>query len=132
MTGQPVEVLERIPKRTPVWAVGIISVVVTLTASIGIIYPVMKDELKEYLRTNAALSEKRMALTSEEWTRVSELDTKSLDTVLQMVRVHSEQITNLTILNNKLSERVAELEKEVVKTKADLAVCTEALSACKR
>lgn len=128
----PDALLEKIPKRTPVWAVGVISIIVSLSVSFCAVYVLAKGEFQQYLTANFAEVHRKGEISAKEFELESITTSKAFDTVLGLIKVNSEQITSLTIANTKLSERVSALEKELETTHLELKTCEESLRNCKR
>ena len=129
---EPEALLEKIPKRTPVWAVGVISIIVSLSVSFGAVYILSKGEFQQYLTSHFAATERIAVYEAKETERRALVEGKAFDTVLGLIQVNSTQITELTIANNRLAERVTTLERDLNKATTDLQRCEESLRHCKR
>lgn len=132
MSLDPEVLLEKIPKRTPVWAVGIISIIVSLSVSFGAVYILSKGEFQQYLTSHFAATERMAVYEAKESERRAATEGKAFDTVLGLIQVNSTQITELTIANNRLGERITILERDLAKVNSDLQRCEESLRKCAR
>ena len=129
---EPEALFDKLPKRTPMWAIGVISIIVSLSVSFGAVYILSKGEFQQYLTAHFTAEEQRAAYESKDTERKAAVESKAFDTVLGLIQVNSTQITELTIANNKLAERVTSLEKDLNKATLDLHKCEEILRECKR
>lgn len=115
------------PKSAPGWAVG----VVTILLAIGGLYELVRNEV-----------EKAVNLKVEHGEHIDNLETTTVNKLLDLVTSNNQQITNQSAaLNeanrtvNSLSERVASLEKDKASYDAclgNLSSCEEKLKNCKR
>ena len=129
---EPEDVLEKLPKRTPVWAIGVVSIIVSLSVSLGAVYLLSKGEFQQYLTAHFTAAERMNAYEAKESDRRATVENKAFDTVLGLIQVNSNQITELTVANNRLTERVSALERELARANTDLAKCEESLRSTKR
>ena len=135
MTQQPADpsgILGQLPKKTPVWAVGIVSILVSLSTCVVAIYFVGQDEIKQFLEWSEQHHESKDTKLLTEYT-------DTLKTVLSLVDTNSAQITELSKTlgaaqqqNAILSDRVAALEKFLQLANGNLELCEAKLKSCKR
>jgi len=129
---EPDDILEKLPKRTPVWAVGAVTIIISLVVSISAVYVLAKGEFQQYLTAHFTEKQKILELHTKEFEQESLTSRKAFDTVLGLIQVNSEQITGLSVSNAKLSDRITALEKELASKVVDLKACEESLRVCKR
>lgn len=117
-------VLDKLPPRTPIWAIGLVAVIVSSAVSFTIIYTVSRGEIGTYFAT------KQKAIETEN---------NTLSSILDLVHNNSKQITDLTVAlqqaqnqNYDLLKRVSEIEKELVSTGSSLKDCEAKLTKCTR
>jgi len=120
-TSDPQALLKKLPKNAPVWAVGVVSVVVSISVCFTAIYLVGRSEFQQWLAHNYTKAEHEAAL-----------DTSTVSEVLGLVKSNSEAINQLSRDNGALTEKVAALERGLNTTKLDLKVCQDALKLCKK
>jgi len=128
MVDTPDKLLAKLPKQTPVWAIGIVSVIVGASVSLGFLYFTAKSEVEKVVDAHLANSSKKIQAENE-----------ALSSVLDLVRVNSEQITSLSSAlfraqeeNADLTRRVTAIEKELAASKNELSECKLALKSCKK
>lgn len=119
MNVDPEKILEKLPRHTPSWAIGVTSVLVSLFLSLMAVYVTARPEFQEYLHQGY---EERRAKATE--------DANAIVVVLGLVRSNAEQITELSRALNtsqennlKLTERVSQIEKELIVTRSTLSDC---------
>lgn len=107
---------------------GLVSSLVGATVCFVSLYVCCGRDFVSYM--NAKLSIVQQSANNE---------SQTLRAVLDLVQNNSKQITELSSAlykaqdeNNKLSERVAVIEKELVRTQVSLGTCEDALSKCTR
>jgi len=127
----PEVLLERLPKRTPLWAVGAVTLIVSLVVSFAGVYILVKGEFQQYLTYEFQSMERDAATLTAEVDRQGIVEKKAFDTVLELIQINSKQITELTISNNRLAERVTGLEKDLDSVSRDLRKCEESLKSIK-
>lgn len=118
-TAKPEEILGKLPKTTPAWAVGTVSVIVAFATSLGAVYLVGKSEVEKWVETSAKSAETK-----------AQQEGQTFQVVLSLIRDNSQQITNLSSANLKLAERVSVIELELAGTKRSLSECQSALTKC--
>lgn len=104
---KPEEVLQKLPKHTPVWAIGITSVVVSFAVCLASMYLVVRPEVQDYLKEGYKAEEKKF-----------ENEHNLASSILGIVKANSEQISTLSIAladaqeqNIALTARVSMIEK---------------------
>lgn len=117
--SKPDEILGKLPKTTPVWAVGVVSVIVALSVSFTTMYLIGKSEIEKLIEGRAKTAEVKVQMEGE-----------TLQVVLSLIKDNSQQITNLSSSNLKLTERVAAIEVELGSTQKALVDCQAALKKC--
>jgi len=127
----PEVLLEKLPKRTPLWAVGAVTLIVSLVVSFAGVYILVKGEFQQYLTYEFQSRERDAATLTAEVDRQGIVEKKAFDTVLELIQINSKQITELTISNNRLTERVTGLEKDLDSVSRDLRKCEESLKSIK-
>jgi hypothetical protein len=115
-----------LPKSTPVWAVGIVSIIVSVAISFAIVYTLGRTEVRQYLEGQADLNHKAI-----------EIEGKAVSSIIQLVTNNSNQVTELSIAlnqtqrqNSQLTERVSQLEKDFAVSRARVELCESNLEKC--
>ena len=132
MTKTPAdEVLANIPKKAPVWAVGITTIIIAVVSSVVTIYVVSKEDIKQVINWSQKHDDQKLEMYKEEETLV-------LDNVMKLLNIKSQQILELskavatTQQNNfVLMQRVDRLEKDILDLKSTLGTCEKELKACR-
>lgn len=131
MNGLEEKVLDKIPKHTPAWAVGITVVIVAIATSLITMYIAAHDDIATTVRAGNARLDAQTAGNVQ-----SARD--SLQAVLGLIQVNSQQIVELSKAlgstqeqNLRLTNRVSSLEESVVVLKNNLGSCQSELEACK-
>ena len=126
----PVDVLEHLPKKTPIWAVGLVTVIVSLATSFVGVYIFIKDEVSRY--TTSAQEIHKIEATTK--AKSHEL---TLDAVVSLVQTNSVQIVELSKAlgntqheNAALADRITSLEKTVAALRGTLEECEYKLKKC--
>lgn len=117
--------LDKIPiKQTPLWAVGLVSLIVALSASFVVMYSTIQPEIRQRLSAQEKLD-----------VMVNEAEQSSMATILKLVVENTQQITGLSNAlnftnaeNSKLQERVTQMEKDLAVTLEKLKNCEEKLA----
>lgn len=132
--ASPEDILDKLPKKTPLWAVGLVSLIVAVSASFLTLYVVARPEIQQYMVTAAT------KVTAENARQDSEANVKNelVASILGIVKSNSDQITNLSLAlqvaqtaNYKLSDRVSAIERDLAVTQASLTTCEANLKKCK-
>lgn len=107
-------ILDKLPRKTPVWAIGLVSVIVSASISFVVIYTAARPEVQQYVSGNQKNEERR-------------LDGQAglVQHVFDLLKIDSEQIAGLTV-------RVSILEKDLSESKDALSNCEKSLKVCKR
>lgn len=123
-----IDLLDKLSKRTPQWAVGVVSILVAISATFVAVYSTSKDEIVQAI----AVKEKVSTKEYEERDRI-------VGTILELVNVNSNQITNLSVALQKtqeqnivLTNRISVIELELSKSNTNLKVCETELAKCKK
>jgi hypothetical protein len=126
----PEVILEKLPKKTPVWAVGIVTVLVSVVVSISSVYVLTRDDIRQrILWSEKSQDSKAEAQNSQ--------DSKALDGVLAIVSTNMEHLAEVNkalgvaqIQSSSLSVRVSDLESAVNRLKGSLTACEDSLKIC--
>lgn len=123
-------ILEKVPKKTPVWAVGIVTVLVSVATCLVTIYIVAKEDISKTLAWSQASYDARIKADDTN-------DARTIDGVLAIV---SENMRTVSEINkvlgmsqleaSSLSARVGDLEKAVDRLKSSLSSCEVNLASC--
>lgn len=124
------EIFDKIPKKTPAWALGITTVIVSTLVSISAFYMLSKDEVKQVIGWSQQHHNAAFDLESKSYT-------DTLSSVLDLVRSNSDQIVQLSKAlgatqqqNVILTDRVVTLERKVEASDGLLKACEESLKTC--
>lgn len=128
MTGEPTNPVIRIPKNTPIWAVGLIAVGVAVTTCLVTLYTFVRPEVQGYLTHNYKLADAKQ-----------DIQDSTVDSILSLVTENSKQITVLSSALNTaqtqnitLSDRVSANETKLAELKQRLTDCQDLLSKGKK
>lgn len=132
MTKTPAdEVLANIPKKAPVWAVGITTIIIAVVSSVVTIYVVSKEDIKQVISWSQKHNDQKLEIYKEEEILV-------LGNVMKLLNIKSQQILELskavatTQQNNfVLMQRVDKLEKDILDLKSTLGTCERELKICR-
>lgn len=132
MTKTPAdEVLANIPKKAPVWAVGITTIIIAVVSSVVTIYVVSKEDIKQVINWSQKHNDQKLEIYKEEEILV-------LGNVMKLLNIKSQQILELskavatTQQNNfVLMQRVDKLEKDILDLKSTLGTCERELKICR-
>lgn len=114
----------KIPKTTPLWAIGVTSVLVAIGACFVTIYVTARPEITQYVADSRKASEKKADMESIMLNRVLDLVTSNTN----QITVLSQSITSAQDMNVRLTERINVIEKELAVVKALLSKCELDLS----
>lgn len=124
------EILEKMPKKTPAWALGITTIIVSTLVSVSSFYILSKDEVKQMINWSQKHHDNQFDMESKSYT-------DTLSSVLNLVRSNSEQIVQLSQSlgatqqqNIVLTDRVLQLEKKIDTVTGSLKECEDQLRAC--
>lgn len=124
------EILEKMPKKTPAWALGITTVIVSTLVSVSSFYILSEDEVKQVINWSQKHHDNQFDVESKSYT-------DTLSSVLNLVRSNSEQIVQLSQAlgatqqqNIVLTDRVLQLEKKIDTVTGSLKECEDQLRAC--
>ena len=127
---EPADILEKLPKKTPVWAVGVTTVLIALVTCLITVYVVGKEDISKTITWSQA-SHDRFAAADD----IN--DSKAIDGVLAII---STNMTTLAEINkalgvaqlqaSNLTTRVEDLEKAVERLKSSLSTCETNLKTC--
>lgn len=124
------EILEKMPKKTPAWALGITTVIVSTLVSVSSFYILSKDEVKQMINWSQKHHDNEFDVESKSYT-------DTLSSVLNLVQSNSEQIVQLSQSlgatqqqNVILTDRVFQLEKKVDAVTSLLQDCEDRLKIC--
>lgn len=107
-------VLSELPPRTPIWAIGLVTIIVAFTFGVITIYASIRNEVQDVIK------EKSLATTGS-------LDIqKSMTTsILGLVSSQGDQIV-------MLSQQLKIAEVDIAQLKDDLGTCKDKLKSCKK
>lgn len=113
------DLLQKVPKKTPPWALAVMVVFLSTGVSIVMVYTASRNEVKQYIGRSFADKESKI-----------QVEKNTLTSILELVHNNSEQITQLSGAlfraqeeNKNLSNRVTVIEKELAVTQANLRAC---------
>ncbi len=119
----PDELLDKLPKKTPKWAVGVVTVLVAISTSFLAIYIFAKEDIHQTIQWTQETQTARMSAEAKDYS-------DTLGRVLVLLDINSNQIVELSKAlsaaqqqNQFLSQRVDSLEKKVDELSKDLHVC---------
>lgn len=115
------DLLSKLPKNTPVWAAGIVSLIVALTVSFSVVYSYARPEIKDYMGNVFSLKGKTL-----------DAENSVINSILQIAASNTKQITILSETNQALTNRVALIERDLDSTKMRLTLCEKSLNSCKK
>lgn len=126
MSG-PEDVLGKIPKNTPPWAVGVVSIIVAVGIVFGVLYMTGRSEIQAYTASSIKRSEVN-----------SDLERSVTSSILKLVQDNSAQITQLSgallktqFENSELTQRVNAIEKDLALSNERMTACEAKLAKCK-
>lgn len=104
--------LKKLPPRTPLWAVGVVTIIVSAAVSLGVLYTVGRGEIKDYMSNSFSITSRRL-----------DAENTACNSILGLVQTGAQQVTELMQQNGKLNERITNLERDLVDTKVKLDDC---------
>lgn len=126
----PEELLEKLPKKTPVWAIGTTTIVVALFTCLITLYVVAKEDISKSIVWAQTSYDKQIAADDTN-------DAKTIDSVLAIVSTNMNSIAEVhkalgvsQVQAAALAVRVSDLEAAVNRLKGSLSVCEESLKKC--
>lgn len=126
MSAHQEEILKKLPKQTPGWAVGVISVIVSVSVSVGAMYTLARPEVTSYM--NARFSSEAKAQENQR---------SVLDSMLSLVHTNQIQLTDLSSALRtteqkayELSNKVNDLEREVTSVTSNWRECQSIVKSC--
>lgn len=124
--GKPEDLLEKIPKGTPIWAIGVTTVLVAITVSLVTVYIVLRPEVQSMLKNKYEMSLKE-----------AEVEKSAVQTIMNMVKVNvtmlsqqTEMLKNEQHRSNELEKRVKDIENKLEHTDHLLGECRSKLKLC--
>jgi hypothetical protein len=127
---EPGELLNKIPKKTPVWAVGIVTVIVAVVTSLVTLYIVAKEDISKSIVWAQASHDAQVK--ADDIHAVS-----TIEGVLKIVNVNMQALAELNkalgvaqVQAASLSVRVSDLERAVDRLSASLTNCENSLASC--
>ena len=115
----PEDMLTKIPKNTPPWAVGIVSVVVSVGMVFICLYLTSRTEIQAFANSSIKKGEVE-----------ADLERAATTSMINLVHENSEQITQLSGVLFKTQNENIELTRRVASIERDLAVASERMTAC--
>ena len=119
----PDELLDKLPKKTPKWAVGIVAVLVTISTSFLALYIFAKEDIHQTIQWAQEIQTARLSTEAKDYS-------DTLGRVLVLLDINSNQIIELSKAlsiaqqqNQFLGQRVDNLEQKVDKLTKDLNIC---------
>lgn len=126
----PDELLDKLPKKTPKWAVGVVTILVAISTSLLAMYIFAKDDVHQVIQWAEAHHDTRVSLEAKDYS-------DTLGRVLTLLDVNSTQIIELSKTlgvtqhqNQLLSGRVDEMEKRINGLVKDLKICESERDNC--
>lgn len=126
----PGEILNKIPKKTPAWAVGLVTVVVAVVTSLVTIYIAAKEDISKSLAWSQASHDAQVA--ADDIHAVS-----TIEGVLKIVNVNMQALAEINkalgvsqVQAASLAVRVADLERAVDRLTVSLTNCESSLASC--
>jgi len=120
---EPKDILKQLPRSTPAWAIGLVSILVSAVVSFGAVYVIVRPEVQKHLEETYKVSDRKATTEST-----------VISSMLDLVRSYSDQISSLSLAvtkaqdnNTKLAERVTAIEKELAETRFSLVDCQDKL-----
>lgn len=121
-------ILDKFPDKTPIWSIGIVTIIISTAVSFVVIYTASKGEISTYLQSTNKVREVTVLA-----------ENNTLTSILELVHTNSTQITQLSASlykaleqNIELSKRVSAIEKDLAVTGASLKACEDKLLKCRR
>ena len=128
--ADPEQLLEKLPKKTPVWAIGITVVLVATVTSLVTIYVVAKEDISKSITWSQSFKDKQALADSTN-------EAKTIESVLSIVSTNMKALAEVhTALGvaqsqaNSLAVRVSDLEAAVNRLKGSLSTCEQSLKTC--
>jgi len=123
----PEDVLGKIPKNTPPWAVGVVSIVVAVGIVFGVLYMTGRSEIQAYTASSLKRSEAS-----------ADVERSVTSSILKLIQDNSTQLTQLSgallktqYENSELTQRVSAIEKELAVSNERMTACEAKLAKCK-
>jgi len=117
--ASPEDMLGKIPKNTPPWAVGIVSVVVSVGMVFICLYLTSRTEIQAFANSSIKKVEAD-----------ADLERAATTSMINLVHENSEQITQLSGVLFKTQNENIELTRRVTLIERDLAVANERMASC--
>ena len=131
MTKEPEDILAKLPKKTPQWAIGVVAILVAIVTAFSTVYLLSRDDIRQYVGWYQEHRSKTEAGLEARYTM-------TLNAVLSLVDTNSKQITELSKSlgvaqqqNSALAERVSQLEKNLAMATMNLQTCETKLTICR-
>jgi uncharacterized protein YoxC len=126
----PDELLDKLPKKTPKWAVGIVTILVAISTSFLAIYIFAKEDIHQTIQWAQETQTARLSTEAKDYS-------DTLGRVLVLLDINSNQIVELSKAlsiaqqqNQFLAQRVDNLEQKVDKLNKDLNICEAERDRC--
>jgi len=131
MTDKSLEdILDKVPKKTPPWAVGIVTIIITVATSLITIYVLSRDDVHQVIGWAQTYQQEKTAQDHETYS-------STLNRILSLVDTNSTQIVELSKSlgltqqqNIVLTARVEELERKASLIAQELKICETARDKC--
>jgi len=123
-------ILDKVPKKTPGWAIGVVTIIVAVVASIVTVYVTAGDPIKQAILWAEANHEKgddfRFKLAQDAEQHIMQILQRKSEQILELSKaVATTQQNNFVLL-----QRVTILEKDVAGLKSNLSDCENKLKDC--
>ena len=139
----PTDLLSALPKRAPIWSVGLATVLVALTVSITSVYVLGRDDVRQIIGWAEQHHEQNDLNDLKRHEAADAAINKSYDATLSvvhsLVNANASQLVELSKSlgatqqqNILLTDRVSALEKIVSSLKDTLSICEANLQACEK
>lgn len=126
--GAADEVLKKLPKQTPLWAVGLVTIIVATSISGVVFYTAVKAEIRQYLTSSSQLAQTKTVSESSLSASMLKLIEGNSTSIVQL----SSSLAKEQEVGSHTRERVATLEKELAVALEKLKNCETELGAKKK
>jgi hypothetical protein len=121
-------VLKDIPPKTPLWALGIATIIVATTFGTVTVYTSIRGEVQDVIKEKAEEAKAR----ADQLSTNLDLQKKMTAGILDMVNTQGKQIIVLTNALEIAEHDIANLKHELETTQGSLGSCELKLKACKK
>lgn len=118
------DLLGALPKNTPVWAIGFVTILVAAAVSLTLVYVAIRPELKQVVTG-----------MSDREARADNLASETVSSIIGLIKVNEEQLVVLSQSlqvaqenNQRLNDRVSVLERDLAVSRTRLEDCRKELN----